>query len=94
MYGGSNEEELELDARAREDEEHAALLTLNHTMTPSLELWRRYLPMERTAAPVLAVALYQRFSSRGEANFENKLLSAMRCQFGGHLEKLGGKQAA
>ena len=50
--------------------------------------------MERTAAPVLAVALYQRFSSRGEANFENKLLSAMRCQFGGHLEKLGGKQAA
>ena len=37
--------------------------------------------------PVLSTALYQRFSSRGEADFQDKLLSAMRFQFGGHLEK-------
>jgi 6-phosphogluconate dehydrogenase len=36
---------------------------------------------------VLASALYERFSSRGEADFANKLLSAMRYEFGGHLEK-------
>ncbi len=38
-------------------------------------------------APVLTTALYERFSSRGEADFQNKLLSAMRYQFGGHIEK-------
>ena len=38
-------------------------------------------------APVLTAALYARFSSRGEAEFQNKLLSAMRYEFGGHLEK-------
>jgi 6-phosphogluconate dehydrogenase len=36
---------------------------------------------------VLSAALYERFSSRGDADFANKLLSAMRYQFGGHLEK-------
>jgi len=36
---------------------------------------------------VLSSALYERFSSRGEADFANKLLSAMRFQFGGHVEK-------
>jgi len=45
-------------------------------------------------APVLSAALYQRFSSRGEADYADKLLSAMRYQFGGHLEKSGEKQAA
>src|SRR5205807_10376426 len=49
---------------------------------------------EAVPAPVLTAALYERFSSRGEADFANKLLSAMRFQFGGHLEKAGGKQAA
>src|SRR5258706_2633390 len=49
---------------------------------------------EGVPAPVLSAALYQRFSSRGEADYEEKLLSAMRYQFGGHLEKSGGKQAA
>jgi 6-phosphogluconate dehydrogenase len=49
---------------------------------------------EAVPAPVLTAALYERFSSRGEADFANKLLSAMRFQFGGHLEKTGGKQAA
>ena len=42
---------------------------------------------EAVPAPVLTTALYERFSSRGEADFANKLLSAMRFQFGGHLEK-------
>jgi len=42
---------------------------------------------EAVPAPVLTTALYERFSSRGEAEFQNKLLSAMRYAFGGHLEK-------
>jgi 6-phosphogluconate dehydrogenase len=49
---------------------------------------------EAVPVPVLTAALYERFSSRGEAEFANKLLSAMRFQFGGHLEKSTGKQAA
>jgi 6-phosphogluconate dehydrogenase len=48
---------------------------------------------EAVPAPVLTAALYERFSSRGEADFANKLLSAMRFQFGGHLENTG-KQGA
>jgi 6-phosphogluconate dehydrogenase len=40
-----------------------------------------------TPAEVLTAALYSRFTSRGEADFQNKLLSAMRFQFGGHHEK-------
>jgi len=46
---------------------------------------------EAVPAPVLTTALYERFSSRGEADFTNKLLSAMRYQFGGHMEKADGK---
>jgi 6-phosphogluconate dehydrogenase len=42
---------------------------------------------EAVPLPVLSAALYQRFSSRGEADFADKLLSAMRYEFGGHLEK-------
>jgi 6-phosphogluconate dehydrogenase len=42
---------------------------------------------EAVPAPVLSAALYDRFSSRGGAEFGNKLLSAMRFQFGGHVEK-------
>jgi len=41
-------------------------------------------------APVLSTALYQRFTSRGDADFQDKLLSAMRFGFGGHLEKSAG----
>ena len=44
---------------------------------------------EGVPVPVLTTALYERFSSRGEADFQDKLLSAMRLQFGGHLEKKG-----
>jgi 6-phosphogluconate dehydrogenase len=46
---------------------------------------------EAVPVPVLTTALYERFSSRGEADFQDKLLSAMRYQFGGHLEKVAGK---
>ncbi|HEY1760947.1 MAG TPA: decarboxylating 6-phosphogluconate dehydrogenase [Bryobacteraceae bacterium] len=49
---------------------------------------------EGVPAPVLSAALYQRFSSRGEADYQDKLLSAMRYQFGGHLEKSSEKTAA
>jgi 6-phosphogluconate dehydrogenase len=42
---------------------------------------------EGVPVPVLTTALYGRFASRGEADFQNKLLSAMRYGFGGHLEK-------
>jgi 6-phosphogluconate dehydrogenase len=42
---------------------------------------------EGVPTPVLTASLYERFSSRGEADFSNKLLSAMRFQFGGHHEK-------
>jgi 6-phosphogluconate dehydrogenase len=44
---------------------------------------------EAVPVPVLSAALYQRFSSRGDADFQDRLLSAMRFQFGGHLEKKG-----
>jgi 6-phosphogluconate dehydrogenase len=46
---------------------------------------------EAVPVPVLTTALYERFSSRGDADFQDKLLSAMRYQFGGHLEKPTGK---
>ncbi|MCI0455151.1 MAG: decarboxylating 6-phosphogluconate dehydrogenase [Candidatus Dadabacteria bacterium] len=45
---------------------------------------------EGTPAPVLSAALYQRFSSRGEDEFAEKILSAMRFQFGGHIERPTG----
>jgi 6-phosphogluconate dehydrogenase len=46
---------------------------------------------EAVPAHVLTAALYERFSSRGEADFADKLLSAMRYEFGGHLEKSASK---
>jgi 6-phosphogluconate dehydrogenase len=46
---------------------------------------------EAVPAPVLTTALYERFASRGEADFADKLLSAMRFQFGGHVEKATGQ---
>ncbi len=46
---------------------------------------------EGVPVPVLSAALYQRFSSRGEADYQDKLLSAMRFQFGGHVELPAGK---
>ena len=53
--------------------------------------WTILAAIESTApAPVLTTALYERFTSRGESDFANKLLSAMRFQFGGHVEKKSG----
>ena len=54
--------------------------------------WTSIAAIESTApAPVLTTALYTRFSSRGEDEFNDKLMSAMRYQFGGHFEKKGDK---
>jgi len=47
---------------------------------------------EGVPVPVLSTALYQRFSSRGEADFANKILSAMRLQFGGHVERAASQK--
>jgi 6-phosphogluconate dehydrogenase len=46
---------------------------------------------EAVPAHVLTAALYERFSSRGEADFADKVLSAMRYEFGGHVEKPAAK---
>jgi 6-phosphogluconate dehydrogenase len=54
--------------------------------------WTILAAIESTApAPVLTASLYERFTSRGEDDFAAKLLSAMRFQFGGHLEKKTGQ---
>ncbi len=47
---------------------------------------------ESVPVPVLSTALYQRFTSRGEADYQARLLSAMRFGFGGHLEKAAGSR--
>jgi len=44
---------------------------------------------EAVPVPVLSAALFQRFSSRGEADFQDRVPSAMRYEFGGHLEQPG-----
>jgi 6-phosphogluconate dehydrogenase len=46
---------------------------------------------EAVPVPVLSASLYERFASRGEADYQNRLLSAMRFGFGGHLEKAASK---
>jgi 6-phosphogluconate dehydrogenase len=46
---------------------------------------------EAVPVPVLSAALYQRFSSRRQADYQNRILSAMRYGFGGHLEKVAAK---
>src|SRR6185437_5340566 len=48
---------------------------------------------EAVPVPVLTTALYERFSSRGDADYADRLLSAMRFGFGGHLEKTQPKAA-
>ena len=48
---------------------------------------------ESTPAPVLSAALYSRYTSRGEEDFANRLLSAMRYQFGGHVERAAGSKS-
>ena len=48
---------------------------------------------EAVPTPVLSAALYSRFSSRGEDGFANQVLSAMRHEFGGHVEAKGEGKA-
>jgi 6-phosphogluconate dehydrogenase len=48
---------------------------------------------EGVPVPVLTTALYERFASRGEADYQDKVLSAMRFGFGGHLEKAAAKKS-
>ena len=53
--------------------------------------WALETAIERGApANVLAAALFARSSSRGQADFQNRVLSAMRKEFGGHIEKRAG----
>jgi 6-phosphogluconate dehydrogenase len=53
--------------------------------------WTILAAIESSApAPVLTASLYQRFLSRGEDVFGEKILSAMRFQFGGHIERAAG----
>ena len=47
---------------------------------------------EAVPAPVLSAALYERFSSRDDADYADRVLSAMRKQFGGHDEKKKGRR--
>ena len=47
---------------------------------------------EAVPVPVLSAALYQRFSSRGESQFADRVLSAMRHKFGGHREMAGSDE--
>jgi 6-phosphogluconate dehydrogenase len=49
---------------------------------------------EGVPAPVITAALYSRFESRGNSDYGDRLLSAMRKQFGGHVEKKGGTQGS
>jgi 6-phosphogluconate dehydrogenase len=49
---------------------------------------------ESVPAPVLSAALYERFSSRGEADFADKMLSALRYEFGGHEEKAAAQKTS
>ena len=55
--------------------------------------WTIKAAIDEGVPAVLSAALYERFSSRGEADFADKLLSAMRYEFGGHIEKPAAKRA-
>ena len=81
-----------LDLTARALAEHPDLQPFSGRVSDSGEgRWTVAAAVETsTPAPVLAAALFQRFSSRGEDDFANRLLSAMRYQFGGHVERPAG----
>ena len=81
-----------LDLTARALAEHPDLRPYAGNVSDSGEgRWTVAAAIETsTPAPVLAAALFQRFSSRGEDDFANRLLSAMRYQFGGHVERPAG----
>ena len=80
-----------LDLTARALAEHPDLTPFSGHVSDSGEgRWTAAAAIETSApAPILTAALFQRFSSRGEDDFANRLLSAMRHQFGGHVERAG-----
>jgi len=78
-----------LDLTARALAEHPDLQPFAGRVSDSGEgRWTLHAAVDTgTPAPVLAAALFSRFSSRGESEFADRLLSAMRYQFGGHVER-------
>jgi 6-phosphogluconate dehydrogenase len=82
-----------LDLTAGALAEHADLEPFSGRVSDSGEgRWTAHAAIESsTPAPVLTAALFARFSSRGEDDLANRLLSAMRYQFGGHVERPAGK---
>jgi 6-phosphogluconate dehydrogenase len=80
-----------LDLTAQAFLEHPALDSFSGHVADSGEgRWTSLAAIDTsTPAPVLTTALYSRFTSRGEEDFGNKVLSAMRWGFGGHVEKKG-----
>ena len=82
-----------LDLTAGALAEHPDLKPFSGRVSDSGEgRWTAHAAIESsTPAPVLTAALFQRFSSRGEDDFPNRLLSAMRYQFGGHVERAADK---
>src|SRR5439155_10848159 len=78
-----------LDLTASAFTEHPDLQPFSGRVSDSGEgRWTAHAAIESsTPAPVLTAALFQQFSSRGEDYFPDRLLSAMRYQFGGHLER-------
>jgi 6-phosphogluconate dehydrogenase len=78
-----------LDLTAASLQEDAELLNFSGRVSDSGEgRWTSIAAIDVGApAPLLTTSLYSRFSSRGEADYADKLLSAMRFQFGGHHEK-------
>jgi 6-phosphogluconate dehydrogenase len=80
---------LDLTARALLEEPDLAKFS-GHVSDSGEGRWTITAAIDEGApAPVLTAALYERFTSRGEADFANKLLSALRYQFGGHVERGG-----
>jgi len=82
-----------LDLTARALAEHPDLKPYAGRVSDSGEgRWTAIAAIESsTPAPVLTAALFERFSSRGEDNLANRLLSAMRFQFGAHVERPAGE---
>jgi len=83
-----------LDLAAKELQAHPDLDNFKGQVSDSGEgRWTNIAAIEEgVPAHVLTAALYERFSSRGEADFADRILSAMRYGFGGHIEKVAGEQ--
>jgi 6-phosphogluconate dehydrogenase len=81
---------LDLSARALAENPTLATFT-GHVADSGEGRWTLDAAIDESVpAPVLSTALFERFSSRGEAEFANRLLSAMRYEFGGHQERAPG----